>query len=150
MTINWKALEKDAGITLEKKYEEEGSLMRTGYFFGPFDGVQYISCNGVKAELKRRNYPLGHHGGCRSRLNWIKIAKCFGYDSEIEMLNDLYLENELSYFRLIDIVNFFSGENITSGALYYRFKKLGIRARPKGGANNIKRRNHEIHRRDRI
>lgn len=145
MTINWIDAEKKAGISLTDKYKLINSMERVGEFFGTFiEGLCYVSSYAVKSELKRCKYPIGAHGGCRSRLNWNKISRCLGYESEREMHIDLYWNNELSYALEVDCVNQFTGENITPGSLYYRFKKLNIKRRPKGGANNIKPKYNKI------
>lgn len=63
-------------------------------------------------------------------IDWGRFASRWGYKDEVDMFTDLYLTQKLSYSQLADRFD------VSMGSIVVKMKSLGIKARPKGGAQN--------------
>lgn len=77
-----------------------------------------------------------------SELNWDERAKLFGYNSEQEMFEDLYVGCDLSIAEIAGRLG------VGTATVGKRLNRCNIQPRPKGGANNQKRMGKILHRLD--
>ena len=137
MTIHWKQIEKEAGATLEEKYEELMSTYRVGEFFGSYHGVWKISNHAVAAELSRRGIPIGQHETMKNSFPWKRIVEKMGYRTEKLMLEYLYWVCHMTELEIAELIEDVTGYKMTDMTISRHIRLSGIKTRGKGGRHEI-------------
>jgi hypothetical protein len=125
-------------------FDSEGEMYRQLYHDKRMDCAEIGELLGgfcathISHRMKRCGVQRRHGGGSRGEARaavarkvaedrWNGYAKTLGYKNQREMLRDLYKSRSLR--SIADLLG------MTTSAVAYHMEQLGIRRRPKGGAN---------------